>query len=563
MDQPLRIVVIGGVAAGPKAAARARRLAPDAQITIIERDEFLSYAGCGLPYYVSGLVETQSELMETPIGVIRDPQFFQKVKDIEVLNRTEATRIDRDNKEVEVKNLLTGEVSRVGYDKLIIATGAEPVEPPIPGNDLQNVFRLKDVHDAEKLRGITRTECPRAAIIGGGLIGMEMTEAFCECDKFTTIIELLPQILPMIDADMALLLTNHLESLGVTVMTSTRVLRLEGDSEGKVQKIVTDHGDVAAEIVLLSIGVRPNVKLAQEAGLLIGPTGGIYVNEYLHTSDPDIFAAGDCAEKRCFVAGMPCFLPLGSIANKEGRVAGSNAAGGSERFMGVTSTASVKVFDWNVARAGMTVQQAERLGAEVVAVLVPSPDIAHYYPGAKPIYIKLVVERGTRRLLGIQAMGPGEAIKRVDVAVTAMTAGMTVDQIALLDLAYAPPYASAMDPLITAANVARNLLDGLYTSTAAADVKEMMGTGNNLVLLDVRSPGEYEEAYIPGSVLMPLGTLREKADELSREKTICAFCKTSLRAYEAARYLQSVGFQDVRVMQGGVMAWPYEKETVS
>jgi NADPH-dependent 2,4-dienoyl-CoA reductase/sulfur reductase-like enzyme/rhodanese-related sulfurtransferase len=561
MEQQLRIVVIGGVAAGPKAAARARRLAPNAEITVIERDEFLSYAGCGLPYYVSGVVETQNELMETPIGVVRDPAFFQKVKAIKVLNRTEATAIDREKKEVEVKHLGSGETRRIPYDKLIVATGAEPVEPPIPGGDLHNVFRLKSVHDAEELRGITSSACPRAAIVGGGLIGMEMTEAFCECGKYTTIIELLPQLLPMIDADMALLLTNHLKSLGVNVMTGTRVLRLEGDSKGNVQKVVTDNGDVEAEIVLLSIGIRPNVQLARDAGLLIGPSGGIYVNEYMHTSDPDILAAGDCAEKRCFVAGMPCFLPLGSVANKEGRVAGTNAAGGAERFSGVTSTVAVKVFDWNVARAGMTVQQAEQLGADVVQILVPSPDLAHYYPGAKPIYIKLVVERATRRLMGIQALGPGEAVKRVDVAVTAMTAGMTVDEIALLDLAYAPPYASAMDPLITAANAARNLLDGLYSSATAADVKAMMDGGDGLVLLDVRSPGEYEEVRIPGSTLIPLGALREKAEQLPREKPIAAFCKTSLRAYEAARYLQSVGFDNVRVMQGGVMAWPYEKET--
>jgi NADPH-dependent 2,4-dienoyl-CoA reductase/sulfur reductase-like enzyme len=347
MPDPLRIVIIGGVAAGPKAAARARRLAPDAEITILERDRLVSYAGCGLPYYISGVVETQQELMCTPIGVVRDPAFFQKVKAVRVLNETEVTRIDRQSKEVEVRHLPTGEVSRLPYDKLLIATGAELAEPPIEGSDLGNVLRLKSVHDAEAFRAaLDPSVCRRTTVIGAGLVGLEMTEAFSACGISTTIVELLPQILPMLDEDMALLLTRHLESLGVRVMTSTRVLRLEGDAEGNVARVVTDHGDVETEVVLLSIGIRPNVKLARDAGLLIGRTGGIQVDEYMRTSDPDVYAAGDCAEKRCLVAGIPCFMPLGSVANKEGRVAGTNLAGGGERFPGVSATVAVKVFDW-------------------------------------------------------------------------------------------------------------------------------------------------------------------------------------------------------------------------
>ncbi|MGQ9732909.1 MAG: FAD-dependent oxidoreductase, partial [Candidatus Zipacnadales bacterium] len=398
-------------------------------------------------------------------------------------------------------------------------------------------------------------------IIGGGLIGMEMAEAFNKCEKTVTVIELLPQILPMVDEDIALLLTKHLESLGVTVMTSTCVLRFEGDEHGNVRRVITDKGAIDTEAVLLSVGIKPEVTLARNAGLLLGPAGGVYVNDYMQTSDPDIYAVGDCAEKRCFVTGLQCFLPLGSVANREGRIAGTNVAGGAERSPGVVSTVAVKVFDWNVGRAGMTVQQAQKLGHNVVWVLVPSPDRAHFYPGASPIYLKLVVERGTRRLVGIQGVGPGDVIKRIDVAVTAMSANMTVDQIANLDLAYAPPYSSAMDPLITAANTARNLLDGLYASTSAAEVHAMMEGGEDFLLLDVRSPAEYEEARLPGCTFIPLGALRSRTDELPKDKPIVAYCKTSLRAYEAARYLQSIGFTDVRVMQGGIMAWPYEKET--
>jgi pyruvate/2-oxoglutarate dehydrogenase complex dihydrolipoamide dehydrogenase (E3) component/rhodanese-related sulfurtransferase len=401
--------------------------------------------------------------------------------------------------------------------------------------------------------------CRRAAIIGGGLIGMEMTESFHECGKMTTVIELLPHTMPMLDSDVAALVEQHLRSVGVTVMTGTKVLRLEGDAEGKVCRVVTDKGAVETELVLLSVGIRPETTLAEQAGLLIGPSGGVHVNEYMQTSDRDIYAVGDCAQKRCFIADAPCFQPLGSVANKEGRVAGTNLAGGAECFPGVAGTAAVKVFDWNVARAGLTVKQAQDAGRDVVWVLVPGPDYAHYYPGAKPIYLKLTVERESRKLIGIQAVGPGDVTKRVDVAVTAMTAGMTVDQVANLDLCYAPPYAQAMDMLTTAANAARNLLDGLYQSTGVEAVHAMMEAGEDFLLLDVRSPGEHEQARIPGSTLIPLGALRARAADLPKDKPIVAFCKSSLRAYEAARYLHSVGLTDVRVMQGGIMAWTYEK----
>jgi NADPH-dependent 2,4-dienoyl-CoA reductase/sulfur reductase-like enzyme/rhodanese-related sulfurtransferase len=561
MQQPLPILVIGGVAAGPKAAARARRLAPDAEITIVERDEFLSYAGCGLPYYISGAVKKQAELMETPIGVVRDAAFFDKAKAIKVLNHTEALRIDRAAKTVEVQDLVTGETSALSYDKLVIATGARLVEPPIEGKDLGNVFRLKNVHDAEAIKAMLSQECRRVTIIGGGLVGMEMTEAFHECGKVTTVVELLPHVLPMLDSDVAALVEQYLRALGVAVMTGTKVLRLEGDGEGNVCKVVTDKGEIETELVLLSIGIRPEATLAEAAGLDIGLTGGVKVDDHLRTSDPDVYAVGDCAEKQCVISGVPCFQPLGSVANKEGRVAGTNLAGGDERFPGVVGTGAVKVFDWNVARAGMTVKQAQDAGRDVVSVLVPGADHAHYYPGAKPIFLKLTVERETRKLIGIQAVGPGDVTKRVDVAITAMTAGMTVDQIADLDLCYAPPYAQAMDMLITAANVARNLLDGLFDSTTAEEVHSMMEAGEDFFLLDVRSPAEHQQARIAGSHLVPLGALRAKASDLPKDKPIVAYCKSSLRAYEAACYLRSQGLDNVRVMQGGIMAWTYETES--
>ncbi len=558
MAEPLRIVVVGGVAAGPKAAARARRLAPEAEITIVERDEVLSYAGCGLPYYISGMVENRNELMATPIGVLRDPEFFAKVKNVNVLNETEAVAIDPEAKELEVRHLPTGASRHLPYDRLIIATGAEPVDPPIPGNDLENVLQLKRVEDADHFRALmVSRSCPSVVIIGGGLIGMEMTEAVTERHCAVTIIEMLPQVLPMLDADMAALVEKHMREVGVGVLTATRVERIEGDENGKVRSVVTSDGEVPAQLVLMSVGIRPNVELARHAGLLIGPSGGIHVNEYMQTSDPSIYAAGDCAEKSCFARGTPCFLPLGSVANKEGRVAGSNAVGHAERFPGVAGTTALKVFDWNLGRAGLSVQQAGELGVPVISATVSAPDRAHYYPGAEPIVLKLVAERATRRLIGIQGAGTGDVIKRIDVAVTAMTAGMTVDQVANLDLAYAPPYSEAMDVLIHGANILRNKLDGLLRGVTSLELHERLSAGEDLMLLDVRTPAEQEAGTIAGSTIIPLGALRSRAAEVPRDKKVVIYCKTSLRAWEACTILAPLGYDSLEILDGGLLAWPF------
>lgn len=554
-----RIVIIGGVAAGPKAAARARRLDPSAEITIVEKDELLSYAGCGLPYYISGLVEDRRQLMTTPIGVLRDPKFFAQVKNIKVLNRTRAVGIDRKAREVEVQGVDSGETQRLAYDKLILATGASPIEPPIPGKDLKNVRQLKQVEDADRFREYLQREVsPSVVIIGGGLIGMEMTEAVVERRGGVTVVEMLPHVLPMIDADMAYLVEKHMRDVGVTVVTSARVERIEGDGDGQVRCVVTSRGQFDADLVLLSVGIRPNIELAQQAGLLIGPTGGIHVNEYMQTSDPDIYAAGDCAEKSCNIRGTECFLPLGSAANKEGRVAGSNAVGHTERFPGVLGATALKVFDWNVGRAGLSVEQATELGIPVVSATVSAPDKPHYYPGNKPVILKLTAEKANRRLIGIQGVGPGEVMKRIDVAITAMTARMTVDDVANLDLAYAPPYSEAMDVLIHGANILRNKLDGLLKGVTATQLQAMRQAGEALMLLDVRSPDEHQNGAIPGSTLIPLGAVRSRLDQIPRDMRVVAYCKTSLRAWEAVCILGGQGFENIEILDGGFLAWPFE-----
>lgn len=555
-----RIVIIGGVAAGPKTAARARRRDPDADITIIERGEWLSYAGCGLPYYVQGVIEEADELHATPMGVVRDADFFRDAKDVRVLTRTEVTRIDRDAHFLEVTHLETGETDRIPYDKLVIATGASPFVPPIEGVDLAGVFRLYHPTEAIAMRNAVEAgHVRRATIIGGGLIGMETAEALATHGVEVTVVEMMDQILPaLLDFEIAAFLRKHLVAKGIQIRTGERVQRLEGD-KGKVVRVVTDAGVIDSDLVLVAVGIRPNTKLARDAGLEVGASGGIRVNDRLQTSDPDIYAGGDCVENHNLVVGGSCFVPLGSTANKHGRVIADNLTGGDARFPGVLGTTIFKAFDYAVGRVGLTERQARQAGHEVVTAIVPGPDRAHYMPAAQTLLIKLVVDANDGRVLGAQVVGPGDVNKRLDVLATAMHFRATVDDLSAIDLSYAPPYSSAIDPVATAANVVRNKREGLAPSLTPIQVKEKMDRGDDFILLDVRTPGEYEAMRIddPRVRLLPLDKLRSRLSELPRDKEIVTLCKVSLRGYEALRILAGAGFENVRLMDGGLAAWPY------
>jgi NADPH-dependent 2,4-dienoyl-CoA reductase/sulfur reductase-like enzyme/rhodanese-related sulfurtransferase len=554
----LKVIIIGGVAAGPKAAAKIMRLNPEAEVTLLEKGKFISYAGCGLPYYVSGVVKEQKDLMSTPIGVLRDPAFFQKVKNIKVLTETEALEIDRAGKRVRARRNGAAEDLWLEYDKLVVATGARPVIPPVPKATLENVTPLHNVTDAEGIRALLAGAKGREVVmVGGGLIGVETVEALVQCGCRVTVVEMLPQILRMLDWEMARLVERHMESHGAKVMTNTQVTAFEG--EGRVNGVLTSQGRLPADLVVLGIGVRPNVELARRAALQIGPTGAIQVDAGMRTSDPDIYAAGDCAESTDLVTGKPCYVPMGSTANKQGRVAAINICGGRDEFPGVLGSTVCRVFDFCVARTGLTEAAARQHGYEVTTVLVPESDRPHYMPTAKLLIIKLVVDTGTRKLLGAQAVGPGAGDKRMDVAAMAITAGMTVDQLSKVDLCYAPPYSPALDNIITAANVARNKLDGQFVGITPMEVKARLDAKEDFVLLDVRSPAEHQQENLAGSNLIPLGALRSRLGELPKEKEIVAFCKVSLRGYEAAKILQGAGFKRVRVMDGGMTVWPYEK----
>jgi len=555
-EPAFRVVVVGGVAAGPKIAAKVMRLRPDAHVTIVEKGRILSYAGCGLPYYISGQVATQRELVSTPEGVVRGPDYFEQVKHAHVMNRTEAVRIDREGRRVLVRDVTSGEEAWLAYDKLALATGAVPAVPPFRGVHLENVFALHGIEHAEGIRAhLAEGRAKDVAIVGGGLIGVEMTESLVSAGCRVTLIEMRDQLLPnLLDWEMADLVRRHLESKGVRVLLRTRATGFEGD--GKVRQVMTEAGSFPTDLVILGVGVQPNVRLAAEAGLELGPTGAIRVDECMRTSDPDIYAAGDCVECTDLITGRPTYVPLGSTASKQGRVAAINLCGGAEAFPGVLGTTVCKVFDFTVARTGLTERRAKQLGYPVVTAVAPGIDRAHFMPHAAMIVVKLIADARTRRLLGVQAVGPGEAAKRVDVAVAALSAGMTLDQVSNLDLCYAPSYSDALDNVHTACNVLKNKLSARMEGIAPQEVLRRLEAGEDLVLLDVRTHGELDEACIEGSRHIPLGALRGRLNDLPRGKEIVVFSRSSLGAYEASIILRANGFADVKVMDGGIIMWP-------
>ncbi len=558
-----KILVIGGVACGPKAAARIKRLEPSYDVTILEKGELLSYAGCGLPFYISGQVESHNELMATPTGVVRDTNFFKMVKDIQVKNHTLAESIDRENKVVKARNLLSGEQNVYPYDKLVLAVGSKFNKPPIPGIDLKGVHFLQTVEDARKIRNESGSLAgKKAVIIGAGLIGLEVTESFKKQGMEITMIEMADRAMGgLLDPEIAFHLHNELKANGVVLKTCETVQSIQGDDQWAARSVVTDQGEYPADLVLVAVGVRPNVRLAEDAGLELGQTGAIRTDAAMRTSDPDIFAGGDCVENVNMITGKPLYAPMGSTANKHGRIIADNICGIASEFKGVAGTAICKVFNISVARTGLTETVARELGYDCITVLSPAPDKAHFLDEAKLIIIKLVVDRSTARILGAQIIGPGEVAKRMEIVSANIASGGKVTDIAQYDLAYAPPFSPAMDNIITAAHIAENKLNNRGNSLTPVEIKAKMDRGDQFIFLDVRSPQEFEQMRIEDErvKLIPLGKLREHLKELPRDKEIIPFCKISLRGYEAERILAGEGFEKVKFMDGGVVCWPYEK----
>ena len=563
MTKTLKVLIIGGVACGTKTASRLKRLCPQAQIVIIEKGSVVSYGACGLTYYVEGLFPRIEMLCETPVGVARTPEFFAKAKGVEVRTSMEAQRIDRDNKTVLAKNLATGQEERLDYDKLVIATGATAIKPSIEGANLQNIWQVRELNDAETMvKQITAQQMKRAVIIGAGYIGIEMAEALVARGLDVTVIEIFDQIMPrFLDYEFATIAANHLRQKGVKLVLKERVIKLLG-KDNKVTNVVTDNQTLPADLVVMAIGVRPNDKLARESALSCSPAGGILINSYCQTSDPDIYAGGDCVLNSYIdsTPGKPLYVPLGSTANKHGRIIADHIADKPVAYPGISSTGICKAFDFTLARTGLTEKEARALHLDIETAIWVGPEYPHYYPDAKPLFIKLVASRRTHKLLGAQVIGMGEVAKRVDVAATSLHFGATVDQLAEIDLAYAPPYAPPIDPIAVAAHVLINKLDGLAHGISPLVAKKRMDAGDDIVLLDVRTPQECELIRIddPRVVNIPLGALRSRLHELPKDKDILAFCKISLRGYEAQRILNAAGFDQVCYIEGGVVGWPFE-----
>ncbi len=560
-----QILVIGASAAGMRSASRARRRDQAARITVLEKAKDISYAACGIPFFLAGETEMRG-LTTTQIGIDRSPLFFKKIKDIDVHIRTAATKIDRDKKTVEATRLDTGEELVFPYDRLVLGLGALPIVPPIPGINMRGVFCCRNLEDASAVADcMARSKKRKAVIIGGGLIGLELLEPLVINGFTVSVVEAKEHLASAIlDFDMSELIENYLTSLGVGVYLNEQVRCLNG-RDNRVESVVTSERELPADLVIVAAGIRPNVQIAREAGLEIGPLGGLVVNDYMQTSDPDIYAAGDSIETNDLMSGKMVICPMGSVANKQGRVIGDNLTGGKTKFQGVTRTVVARVFNFNVGRTGLSTEEAKRLGYDVDYVINPNVDKPHYLKSVRHFIMKMMADRKTRRILGVQCVGTGELVKRIDVSASSITFGATVDQAADIDLGYAPPFSAAIDNFTETANMMRNKLDGLAEFIHPSEVKEKLQRGDDFIMVDIRPEFEkkMEQARIPLQWVelpwlrrLPGWDLRERMDELDRDQDIVIFCRGGVRTFEAYCTMKGAGFKHVRILDGSTDFWP-------
>ncbi len=559
-----KIVVIGGSAAGAKAAAKARRLDEFAEITLIQKAPDLSMASCGYPYYVGGVFDDRNQLLCTPAGVVRDPVFFQKAKNIKALVETEAVAINRLEKLVVCRNLKSGKEQTIAYDKLVIAVGARANMPPIPGITLNGVTTLISMADTDYLRAVRDAgKVKKAVVIGGGLIGVEACEALQTSGIQVTVVEAVDQVLTFLDWDLAKLVENHMKAKGAQVLTGTAVKEFVGEDGALTGVKLADGTLLECGLAVMAIGVRPQSDLAREAKLAIGTFGGITVNQYLQTSDPDIYAAGDCVEIPNRITNEAVFAPMGDLANLEGRVVGENVIrGNSVTFPGTIHTGICKVFDFAAGSTGLSEKAAQRMGlVGYTTVVNASPDKPGFM-GAKILISKLLVDK-QQRILGYQCVGLGDVSRQIATAAMAIQGKLAVEDVVNADLPYAPPFSPAIDHFITASHLMQNKLKGRMTGISVQEVWRKIDAGETPYFLDGRNPNEYEEMHLGiGEHLIPLGALRSRLAELPADKNaeIICFCKLSLRGYEAECILRAHGFTNVKVMEGGIMAWPYPRK---
>lgn len=553
-----RVLIIGAVALGPKVACRLRRLDPEAEITVIDRDSLISYGGCGIPYYVGGDVADIEGLQSTQSHTVRDAKFFGAVKGVEILIQTEAIEILRREKQVRVRNLIDNTERLLDYDKLVFATGATPVRPPFPGSTLPKVLTVSNLHQAEDIKNrLAKGQVGKAVVIGGGAIGIEMAEALTDLWGIdTTLIEMAPSILPQAcGPNIATVAQRHMEENNVEVMVSETVKEIVEKEDGQVT-VVTGSKSIDCDIVILSAGVRPNTEIASAAGIAVGQFGGILVDRRMRTSDPHIYAGGDCVEIRNLISGNNQLMPLGSLANRQGRVIASNINGGSSHFKGTVGTFCIKIFEYGVAKAGLTLKQAKDAGYDPEYSIISQADRAHFYPTSQVMYMVLIADKRSRRILGVEAASKmGDAVKaRVDAVAVLLENGATVADICNLEAGYAPPFASAMDIVNNAGNVLENVLDGTNVTTHPIDFLEKFNN-TDITVLDIRDKVQvepYQEKYGKRWVHIPQGELRGRCDEVVKDEPFFVVCDTGTRSYEAQLVLRAAGIKQNCNIQGGL-----------
>ncbi|EGR0268269.1 CoA-disulfide reductase [Vibrio alginolyticus] len=556
-----KIVIIGGVAGGASAAARARRLSEDAEIIMFERGPFVSFANCGLPYHIGGDIQERSKLL------LQTPESFLARFNVDVRVMNEVVSINRQDKTVTVNNLLDGSEYQESYDFLLLSPGAGPVVPPIPGIDNPLTHSLRNIPDMDRIiKTIETNKVEHATVVGGGFIGLEMMEAFHQLGIKTTLVEMADQVMTPVDREMAGFAHAEIREKGIDLklgvaLESVKFVPNEhvasfdsGESEkhqhleGELELTLNNGERLTTDILIMAIGVRPETKLAKEAGLEIGALGGIYTNEYMQTSDPSIYAVGDAVEEKDFVTGEQTLVPLAGPANRQGRMAADNMLGRQETYQGTQGTAICKIFDLAVASTGKNEKQLKRENIAYEKVYVHTASHASYYPGAETVSFKMLFDPVTGKILGAQAVGKDGVDKRIDVMAVAQRAGMTVEQLQHLELTYAPPYGSAKDVINQAAFVANNIIKGDAT---AIHYDEMDSLTEDQLLLDVRNPGELESVgYLEGAINIPVDQLRRRMHELPKDKEIVIYCQVGLRGNLAYRQLVNNGYK-ARNLIGG------------
>lgn len=528
----MKLLIVGGVAGGASAAARARRLAEDAEIVVFERGPDVSFANCGMPYHIGEEIRDRGKLL------VVTPQRMRDRYRLDVRPQSSVEAIDRQNRTVRVRDLATDRVYVEGYDKLILAPGAAPVRPPLPGLDLPGVFTLRNLQDMDRIKERVDAGVREAVVVGAGFIGLELAENLTRRGVRVTVVELLDQVLPPLDPEMTTPIAQHLSANGVTLILSDSATAFEPADSG-LSVALKSGRRLAAQLVVVGVGVRPESRLASEAGLAVGPRGGIRVNAHMQTSDPDIYAVGDAVETTDFVTGEPAQVPLAGPANRQGRIAADHALGRDSRYRGTQGTAIVRVFDLTAAATGASEKVLRRLGRPYRKAYVHPANHATYYPGAEAMTLKVLFDPAGK-VLGAQAVGGAGVDKRIDVLAVAIQAGLRVYDLEEMELAYAPQYGSAKDPVNMAGFVAAGLLRGDHPQALTED---LLAGEAKAFLLDVRTPEEHAAGHVPGAVNVPVDELRSRLGELPKDRPITAYCQVGMRGYLATRVLRQAGFE--------------------